>query len=203
MDSTNRRICIFLSRSSTILRAVAHVPELGRRSALLRVLEMTSPVNVDLTVNLCPRVDRQTVVILVRRSGRNVRTVENHISIHRPGNKVLAPFERVVVPAIGSIKGQIDRNRVLFAVVPNVHPADLGVVSRKLNVDLSVLVGDQEEGGDLTDHVRSDHVDRVDAIAEVFLAVDQFSAGIRLQVGVLADCDPGAVAALVDLRVPE
>jgi hypothetical protein len=35
------------------------------------------------------------------------------------------------------------------------------------------------------------------------LAVDQFSAGIRLQVGVLADCDPGAVAALVDLRVPE
>lgn len=185
-------------------RSVANIsePGLGHMS-VGGIHELSGPFDVDLWVDLSPRVDGQAIVGVGRIRRRNIGTVQDHVAIHGPGYKVLAPFERIRVPTLGGVKGQVDRDGVLFLIVPNVHPADSVVQSGQFNVNLGIFVGNQEERGDLTDDVGRDHVDRVVAVGHVFFVVDQLAAGVRLQLRVLADRYAGTRAALVDLGLGE
>lgn len=125
------------------------------------------------------------------------------MAVHRPGHKVTTPLERVRVPVLRRIKGQVEGDGVLLVVMPDVHPTNMVVQSSELNIDLGVLVRDQEERGDLANNVRGNHVDRVDTVAHVLLAVDHLTARVGLQVRVCADGDAGARARLVDLALSE
>lgn len=142
------------------LGAVLNVSEHCLRNAPISGhLKLASPFDVLLLVDLGPRIDSKSVVGLRWGCGRDVGAVEDHLSVDRPLDKVLAPLELIRVPSLGSIKAEVDGDGMLFVGVPDVHPANMAVQACDLNVDFRVLIGDQEERSDLAHHVGRNHVD--------------------------------------------